>query len=429
MRTLTSKTSQDKEELKRRVSYVGQRLNDRQPEIARAMAELLSTIDYLDGDPRLIALLEASTEGNIETIFHVLINDIAIANLKPATAAVEYAERLAQRGVPANSLVRAYHMGQDDLMASCFEEVHLLDCDAEMKLQVLHHISSVIYEFVDWICLYLLGIYEAEQQRWNTTSGHVHTAMLHSILARKQTSFASFETETGYRLDQYHVALIIWSESSNPETDLLREIEHAARRLASSVKAFSAPVFSAVDRSTAWVWIPRGSSRETLDHEDVTAALAKVPGARASIGIVGHGVTGFRRSHEQAEAARLVAMAGGTDMARVVAYSDRSLAVVSMLTHDMEGLRAWVQESLGQLAVDSESNARLRETTLTFFSMDSHHSAASDAMTIHRNTLKYRLERAEATRGRPLTSGRLDLELALQVCRYLGSSVLLPPTR
>ena len=66
--------------------------------MALQMRDLLAgSIDTLQGDKLLLELLQASIESNLSTIFHMLINDIDLQALKPPTAAVEYAVRLAQR--------------------------------------------------------------------------------------------------------------------------------------------------------------------------------------------------------------------------------------------------------------------------------------------------------------------------------------------
>ncbi|MFT4299332.1 MAG: helix-turn-helix domain-containing protein [Aeromicrobium sp.] len=417
MRTPAPDLVPQDDEIRRLVSLVASRLNEREREITQSMTELLSHIDYLNDDQRLVTLLEASIGANVSTILHMLINDIPVANLRPATAAVEYAERLAQRGVPANSLVRAYHMGQDDLMAQCFEEAQRLDCDSELKLRVVHQMSGLIYQYIDWICLYLLDIYEAEQQRWNTTAGHVRTAMLHAVLAGGDAPAGeAFEAETRYGLRQYHVGMVVWADDDG---DALRNLQGAVRRLAAG--GAGEPMFSAVDRSTAWVWLPRGRTRATVDSDEVRRELAKIPGGRAALGLPGGGVEGFRRTHAQAEAARSVALVAGLD---VVNYADEGIAAISMLTHDMESLRAWVREVLGDLAYDAQPYSGLRDTLRTYFSHGSHQVATAEALVIHRNTLKYRLEKARSILGHPLDQGRLDVELALQACHYLGPSVL-----
>jgi DNA-binding PucR family transcriptional regulator len=40
--------------------------------------------------------------------------------------------------------------------------------------------------------------------------------------------------------------------------------------------------------------------------------------------------------------------------------------------------------------------------------------------------VKYRVQRAVERRGRPITDDRLDVELALLVCRWFGAAVLDP---
>ena len=66
----------------------------------------------LRGDARILELLGNSVEGNVDTILHALRYDIAVERVEAPTAALEYARRLAQHGVPVNALVRAYRLGQ-----------------------------------------------------------------------------------------------------------------------------------------------------------------------------------------------------------------------------------------------------------------------------------------------------------------------------
>ena len=45
---------------------------------------------------------------------------------------------------------------------------------------------------------------------------------------------------------------------------------------------------------------------------------------------------------------------------------------------------------------------------------------------VHKNTVQYRIRRAEESLGRPVGGSRHDVELALRACHWLGSSVLQP---
>jgi DNA-binding PucR family transcriptional regulator len=45
---------------------------------------------------------------------------------------------------------------------------------------------------------------------------------------------------------------------------------------------------------------------------------------------------------------------------------------------------------------------------------------------MHKNTVQYRVRKAEEALGRPLSARRRDVELALLACEWLGASVLRP---
>ena len=49
---------------------------------------------------------------------------------------------------------------------------------------------------------------------------------------------------------------------------------------------------------------------------------------------------------------------------------------------------------------------------------------AAEELAMHFNTVKYRVGRAEARRGRPIAEDRLAVELALLVCHWYGAAVL-----
>ena len=45
---------------------------------------------------------------------------------------------------------------------------------------------------------------------------------------------------------------------------------------------------------------------------------------------------------------------------------------------------------------------------------------------LHKNTVQYRIRKAEESLGRPMGENRHDVELALRASHWLGSSVLQP---
>ena len=71
-----------------------------------------------------------------------------------------------------------------------------------------------------------------------------------------------------------------------------------------------------------------------------------------------------------------------------------------MLGEDITQAREWVAEVLGDLAVDNENDARLRETLLVLMSSDGSYKLAAERLNLHSNTVKYLVGRAVARRGR-----------------------------
>jgi DNA-binding PucR family transcriptional regulator len=79
---------------------------------------------------------------------------------------------------------------------------------------------------------------------------------------------------------------------------------------------------------------------------------------------------------------------------------------------------------LGYLAADTENDARLRETLRVFLRCGSSYKQAAEELDLHFNSVKYRVGRAEARRGREIGPDRLDIELALVLCQWYGSAML-----
>jgi DNA-binding PucR family transcriptional regulator len=138
------------------------------------------------------------------------------------------------------------------------------------------------------------------------------------------------------------------------------------------------------------------------------------------------GVEGFRRSHREASDARGVAIVSERRGPTVIAASDPGLSVVARLGGDVADTREWVVTVLGDLATDDENDARLRETLRVFLASGSSYKVAAEELNMHFNSVKYRVGRAFARRGREIGSDRLEVELALLACHWYGTAVLPP---
>jgi DNA-binding PucR family transcriptional regulator len=97
-----------------------------------------------------------------------------------------------------------------------------------------------------------------------------------------------------------------------------------------------------------------------------------------------------------------------------------------MMLGSAELLRPWVLDTLGGLAADDEDHARLRGTLLVFLQTGGSYKATAERLMLHKNTVQYRIRKAEESLGRPVGANRHDVELALRASHWLGSIVLQP---
>jgi DNA-binding PucR family transcriptional regulator len=107
-----------------------------------------------------------------------------------------------------------------------------------------------------------------------------------------------------------------------------------------------------------------------------------------------------------------------------VAFSE--VAPVAMMLGSPDLLRAWIHGTLGGLAGDDEHHARLRSTLLVFLRTGGSYKTTAERLMLHKNTVQYRIRKAEESLGRPVGENRHDVELALRASHWLGSLVLRP---
>ena len=255
--------------------------------------------------------------------------------------------------------------------------------------------------------------YDDERRTWLQGRSADRTAQVTTVLAGDALEVSQGgERLLSYELGQTHLGLVAWCDPGH-EVDLERE----ARRLAVALGAHRDPLVVAPDAATVWAWLPLPS------RSAARALMSPVTGVRLAIGDPGSGVDGFRTTHRQALAARAVALgAAENTRAAVTTYAEAGL--VSLLRADVADLAAWVQGVLGGLATDDDAHERLRETARALLAHQGSHTAAAAELSVHRNTVLYRVRRAEEARGRPFSDGRLDVEVALLACRLLGRRVL-----
>lgn len=388
--------------------------------------ELAASIPELRGDPLMVELLGASTESNVETFLHMVRYGIAIDEVNPPSAAVEYARRLAQRGTSSIALVRAYRLGQRRVIDWGFEEIARQEPDPLVAYQAAKTLHETAFTYVDSVSERVVAEYESERERWLANRNTVRSAMLQSLLAGEDVDLAAAEAALGYRLRQNHLGVVLWAGETESSPQQLRQLEQVLAGVGDAVGATGQPLFVAQDASSVWGWLPLGRQIGEIDLDALDRVVsAASPGLRIALGNPAAAATGFCTSHREATRAHAVATTAADRAERVTTYADSGVRAVALLAGDLPTTRELVLSTLGPLAADDENAARLRETLLTFLAEKGSYLATAERVHLHKNTVKYRVDKAIEMRGKALDDDRFNLELALLACRWLGRVVLI----
>jgi len=172
-----------------------------------------------------------------------------------------------------------------------------------------------------------------------------------------------------------------------------------------------------VGNRRVWGWGSRLRATRRLDP------LPSQPfaGMGLAIGLPAPGVAGFRASHEQALAAAQFGMASRSGR-WLFDYAEVDMLVMLSTRPDL----AWqfTRRELGGLAGPGDTAATLRATLKCYLDTERSLSTAAEMLHVARNTVAYRVQRAEQLRGAPIDVRRMQLQAALALAEELGDAVL-----
>jgi PucR C-terminal helix-turn-helix domain/GGDEF-like domain len=380
---------------------------------------VLREIPELHGDQAVLDLLASSVHSNVGTCLQIMQHQIDLGAVQAPAASLEYARRRAQHGTPLTALLRAYRLGHTCFADWVLKELARQTRDAQMLAAATLSMSQIVAGYVDQTSEEIVAAYTDERENWLRHRSAARSARIRELLSGQRINVRSTEATLGYRLRQYHVGVVCWVGHAAAALDNITRLERAIGHVAEKAACSGDAVFVPRDERSAWAWLPLGI-RDTFDSAAITAA--GVDGdIHFAFGDAAKGTAGFRLTHAQAIAAQAVALAAGPAAPRTVAFGE--VAPVAMMFQAPELLRAWVLSTLAGLATDDEQHARLRDTLLTFLDAKGSYKATAERLMVHKNTVQYRIRKAEESLGRPVGENPLDLELALRASHWLGSAI------
>ncbi|TVT35717.1 LysR family transcriptional regulator [Amycolatopsis rhizosphaerae] len=370
-------------------------------------------------DDAVRRLMVASTSSNLGAIADVLALNISLDDITVPPAAAEYARRFAQHGLSLEALLRAYRLGEHRFLQRAIAELSELDLSTGEALAASSRIALLTNSYIDQIIEGLIDIYENERQRWNARSDAARGAQVRAVLDTEGLDLASAEQMLGTSLRGWHLAAVVWSEAAVPDA---AQFAAASAMLAEATGKI--PVMISVDERTSWAWIS-SAGRPALDSACLRRGLGERTALRIAVGDPSSGLGGFRQTFRDAQRAQRVAVTGRGSRDVLVLHSE--VALSSLLADRAAEVGAWARRVLGDLMRDDEAMTRLRETVQVFLDARGSFTDAAARMHVHKNTVHYRVRKAEEILGHPLTENRLQIEVALLVCTQLGLSVPAAP--
>jgi DNA-binding PucR family transcriptional regulator len=379
-------------------------------------AAMVETSPVLGADAAIAGEVGASTRANIRRLLTAMARrDGARPSADVPPEALDIARTMVRRGIGIEALFQAYRRGQNVAWQRWMEYASRVVPPGPELVEVLETSSHVMFEYVDQVLA--LVLVEAQREREEVLGGALarRTETVQLILDGAPLDEQRAGRRLGYELARRHTALVLWAE---PAGDVQGALETAVTLLARAAGAHR-PLTLPAGTSTLWAWL--GTDEDPTPDALREAIVHAQPNIRVAVGPTSPGITGFRRSHAAALSIQGL-LAGRPGGVRLAPYDE--LEVTALAAQDQERAAEFVATTLGALAADEPSAARLRETLRVFLDEAEHAPRAAERLHMHRNTVLQRVARATELLGHRPGERRLALELALELAHQLGPRVL-----
>lgn len=336
-----------------------------------AIAELTTELPALITDPDLRDCARTSAAANIALVLDIVSGRMSLDDVETPPQAAAFARELARRNVPVSALDRAYRVAALALWRWAVEELrHRVTGDLAAAIQDL---SEAMLETGNAFSAVVLERYAAERERWRRSADAVRATTVQDLLAGRCADVAATSARLRYDLHQTHQAFVAWAPGDG------------AQGCAEAI-AGGRGLLWPMGRAVAG-WCPPGA----LD----LAALEA--GAWVALGTPARGVEGFRSGHAEAREARRIAELFGRPPGPV-AYDE--VALVALLTHDLDQARRFAQRTLGPLAEPDPAMRRLAETLRAVLEHQGSLRRAGEVLGVHENTVAKRMRTVDRLIGR-----------------------------
>lgn len=371
---------------------------------------------FVGADAALTAEMTASNRANAARVLSMFARrDSRPTPIDVPPEALDVGRTVARRGIDLDVIFQSYRRGQNIAWQRYMAHATRLVSSGPLLLQLLEVSSQRIFEYVDHVIGRVIA--EAQREREEVLGGALarRTEAVRLILDGAPIDSRRASERLAYELARRHTALVLWAP---PAGEVQGALESAATILARAAGA-RRPLTLPAGTATLWAWLGTDSD-PALDALRDAIGQAQ-PDIRAAVGPTRPGIAGFRRSHAAALAIHRL-LAGHPGGARVALYHE--MEVTELAAQNLDRAAEFVAATLGPLAANTPSAARLRESLRVFLDEAENAPRAAVRLHTHRNTVLQRVGRATELLGHPPGERRLAVELALELAHQIGPRVL-----
>jgi len=373
----------------------------------------------VNADPELRASTYASTDSVLRLIVDLSRTGRPPSEAVPPPAAVDYARDFVRRGLPVDSLLRAYHIGQGTFFRRWATKAHETIVDPQDLTEAIELGANWTFDYVDRLSDGLVQRYSEERERWVRSAAAVRSEVIDALLAGEPLEAERASSRLGYELGRNHLAFATWTDAPHERGDVaLAMIERAAVQLVSSL-GMSTPLLVPRGRLCVAGWIGSRGDGHSVDLERVRIDGRSFPTVLAAFGSPGVGVAGFARSHREAFHARRIAQLTRQRAGTVTHY--HAVALAALASTDVGEAREFVRAELGRLLGDDDQSARLNATLRVYLEENMSPSRASRRLGVHENTISNRIRAAQELLPHPIEQRACELQVALRLIRLAQS--------
>lgn len=366
------------------------RLRSRAPAIERAifahLRDVVASGIPSPADPDYVTGLRATIAATVDYVLSGIEREPDHAEPIPSAAVVQ-AHRAARNGVGLDTVLLRYAAGNRLVVGYVMAEADHFPTEA------LRQVLDMQGALLERLTAEVTTEYKRELARAGRSGEQRRAELVRRLLAGE----APGTTELNYELDGWHLGLI----AAGPNAcQALRELAADADRQLLTVTR---------GEESIWAWLG-GHRRLNVDDFERLHKGKHRADVTLAVGEPSQGIDGWRLTHQQAQAARLVALRRPRPLTR---YAEEMLLAAAL--QDETLARSLTEIYISPITAQRDGGAVLRETLRAYLKAGCNASSAASALGVVRHTVESRVKTVEQLLGRPLSSCLTDLEVALRL--------------